>query len=193
VLAADLQFDAVEHRYSVAGVRWPSVTEVLNPLNELDGIPKAVLAAAAEFGQHVHMATDLYDKGVLDEPALDANLVPYLTAWKRFLFETGAQVVASEVRVAHPKLRYAGTLDKSVSWLKRGRTRTAQIDIKSGEVPRTVGPQTAAYAEAHEFKFDERYVLQLKPDATYRLTKLTDLADWSIFLSALNIHRWRNK
>lgn len=193
MLAADIQFDAEAHRYTVAGKRWPSVTEVLDPLLELDGIPRAVLKAAAEFGTHVHMATDLFDKGVLDEPALDPHLAPYLAGWKLFLRDTGAKVLASEVRVGHSKLQYAGTLDKSLQWMKRGRARSVQLDIKSGLVPRTVGPQTAAYAEAHETKFDERYVLQLKPDASYRLTKLTDLSDWSIFLSALNIHRWRNK
>jgi hypothetical protein len=181
VLGADIHFEPEGHRYTVAGERWPSVTEVLDPLLELDGIPRAVLKAAAQFGTHVHMATDLFDKGILDEPALDPHLAPYLAGWKLFLRDTGAKVTASEVRVGHPKLRYAGTLDKAVAWTKRGRVRSAQIDIKSGEVPRTVGPQTAAYAEAHEFKFDERYVLALKPDATYRLTKLTDPTDWSIF------------
>ncbi|HZO11964.1 MAG TPA: hypothetical protein VFB62_01860, partial [Polyangiaceae bacterium] len=172
MLAADLQFDAVEHRYTVAGERWPSVTEVLDPLLELDGIPRAVLKAAAAFGTHVHMACDLFDKGVLDEPALDPHLAPYLAAWKIFLRDTGAVVDASEVRVAHEKLRYAGTLDKAMHWKKRGRVRSVQLDIKSGEVPRTVGPQTAAYAQAHPFKFDERYVLQLRGDASYRLTPL---------------------
>jgi hypothetical protein len=177
VLAADIQFDAAEHRYTVAGERWPSVTEVLDPLLELDGIPRAVLKAAAEFGTHVHMATDLFDKGVLDEPALDPHLAPYLAGWKLFLRETGAEVLASEVRVGHPKLRYAGTLDKFVRWTPRGRHEIAQIDLKSGQVPRTVGPQTAAYNEAAIRSGAitgavSRYVLQLRPDATYRLTKL---------------------
>lgn len=193
MLAADIHFEPDGHRYTVAGERWPSVTEVLDPLLELDGIPRSVLKAAAEFGTHVHMATDLFDKGVLDEPALDPHLAPYLAGWKLFLRDTGAKVSASEVRVGHEKLKYCGTLDKAVFWTKRGRIRNAQIDIKSGLVPRTVGPQTAAYAEAHPFKFDERYVLQLKPDASYRLTKLTETTDWSIFLSALNLHRWRMK
>jgi hypothetical protein len=197
VLAADIHFEAEGHRYTVAGERWPSVTEVLDPLLELDGIPRAVLKAAAEFGTHVHMATDLFDKGVLDEPALDPHLAPYLAGWKIFLRDTGAEVLESELRVGHPKLRYAGTLDKIVRWTKRGKSRLAQVDIKSGEVPRTVGPQTAAYEQAALLNAIrapiDRYVLQLKPDASYRLSPLTDSTDWSIFLSALNLHRWRNK
>jgi hypothetical protein len=96
VLAADIHFDPAGHRYTVAGERWPSVTEVLDPLLELDGIPRAVLKAAAEFGTHVHMATDLFDKGVLDEPALDPHLAPYLAGWKLFLRDTGAKVTRAK-------------------------------------------------------------------------------------------------
>lgn len=197
MLAADLQFDAANHRYTVGGERLPSVTEVLDPLLELDGIPKHVLKAAAEFGTHVHMACDLYDRGVLDEPALDPHLAPYLAAWKIFLKDTGAKVLATELRVLHPQLRYAGTLDKIVVWPNRKRARNAQLDIKSGEVPRTVGPQTAAYADAlrhtrPEFAGADRYAIQLRPDATYRLIKQNDPRDFHIFVSALNLHRWRN-
>jgi hypothetical protein len=196
VQTADIQFDAAEHRYTVGGVRLPSVTEVLDPLLELDGIPRAVLKAAAEFGTHVHMACDLFDKGVLDEPALDPHLSPYLAAWKLFLRDTGAQIVESELRVMHPKLRYAGTLDKLARMKKRGTSRIVQIDIKSGEVPRTVGPQTAAYDAAAGFEFvgiAGRYALQLRGDTTYRLIEQKEPTDWSIFLSALNLHHWRNK
>lgn len=196
MLAADIQFDAATHRYTVGGLRLPSVTEVLDPLLELDGIPRAVLKAAGEFGTHVHMACDLYDRGVLDEPALDPHLAPYLAAWKIFLRETGAEVIATEARVAHPKLRYAGTLDKIVRWTRRGRHELVQIDIKSGEVPRTVGPQTAAYNEAAIQTGVitgpiPRFALQLRGDATYRLLAQKSPTDWSIFLSALNLHHWR--
>lgn len=189
MLAADIHFEAEGHRYTVGGERFPSVTEVLDPLLELDGIPKAVLKAAAEFGTHVHMACHLFDRGVLDEPALDPHLAPYLAGWKLFLRETKSTVVATELRVGHAKLRYAGTLDKIIVY----RGKHVLLDIKSGEVPRTVGPQTAAYNEAAGLTLSGRYCLQLRPDATYRLTKLSDPTDWSIFLSALNLHRWRNR
>lgn len=190
-----IEFDEAAHRYTVNGERFPSVTEVLDPLLELDGIPKATLKAAAQFGTHVHLACHLYDKGVLDEPALDPHLAPYLAAWKLFLRDTGSTVIHSEVRVVHPKLRYAGTLDKI---LKLGRAINRRepkvlLDIKSGEVPRTVGPQCAAYEAAYSTEPLPRYCLQLRGDATYRLTKLADPTDWSIFLSALNLHHWRNK
>lgn len=191
---ADLQFDPAAHVYSVAGERWPSVTQILDPLLELDGIPKATLAAAAAFGTNVDRACHLFSVGQLDEQALDSHLVPYLAGWKQFLFDTGAVVVASCRKVMHPRLKYAGELDAVLAW----KRKHFLVDRKAtAEVPRTVGPQTAAYREAysHEGKMIAplRYCIHLRPDGTYRLVPLADPRDWSFFLSALNIWNWRNR
>lgn len=194
---AALTFDEASHTYRVGGAVWPSVTQVLDPLNTLDGIPWAVLEAAREFGTHVHQSCHLANVGTLDEDALDPALRPYLDGWRRFLRETGATVVHSELRVAHPTLRYAGTLDAVVRWPRL--LADTVVDIKSGAVPRTVGPQTAAYREAYTAVHGARslspvrYCVQLVGDGEYRLTKLTDPGDFNLFRSALNIHHWRNR
>lgn len=189
-LPAELVFDEGTHTYRVGGVRWPSVTEILQPLQELDGIPRAILEAAARFGTHVHQACHLYNLGALDEQRLDPALAPYLAGWKEFLERTGARVVASEMRVAHERLRYAGTLD-TICLISGTRTL---VDIKStAEIPRTVGPQTAAYAEALGEPRIARRVVQLRKDGTYRAERLTERTDWNLFLSALNVHQWRHR
>jgi hypothetical protein len=126
--------------------------------------------------------------GALDIDALDPALAPYVAAWSKFLADTSAKVIASEMRVAHTRLRYAGTLDTIC--LIRGAREL--VDIKStAAIPRTVGPQTAAYAEAIDEPRIRRRVVQLRKDGTYRSKPLTDPADWNLFLSALNIHNWR--
>lgn len=187
-LAADIQFDADRHEYRVAGTRWPGVTQILQPLQELEGIPRPVLEAAAAFGRNVHAACHLHNLGILDEDTLDAALLPYVQAWRLFLRDTGAIVVASELMVAHPRLQYCGTLDTIC--LIRGKREL--VDIKSTAVmPRTVGAQTAAYAEAYEPGIRRRAV-QLKPDGTYRSEVLTARADLNLFLSALNVWRFLN-
>lgn len=190
LLPADLTFDAEAHAYHVGGVRWPSVTQVLDPLQELDGIPRAVLEAAARFGTNVHAACHLLNVGALDMAALDPALAPYVVAWEKFLTDTGAKVIASEMRVAHARLRYAGTLD-TICLIKGYREL---VDIKStAAIPRTAGPQTAAYAEAINEPRIRRRVVQLRKDGTYRSQPLTDRTDWNLFLSALNIHQWRHR
>lgn len=190
---ADIVFNEARHEYRVGGHIVPSVTQILSILQDFGSVPADVLARAAEFGTHVHQAIDLHNKGVLDEGALDPALAPYLAAWRSFLRDSGAEVLASEVRVYHPGHHYAGTLDTLV----RLSGKVALLDIKTGQLPRSVGPQLIAYVEAYhacednEHTIRRRLCLQLIAD-TYRVHPFTNPADWSIFQSCLNVWRFRN-
>lgn len=189
--AAVLDFDPERHAYRLDGAPVPSVTQVLEPYTGLEFVDRRVLEAASEFGRHVHAACHLDNLGALDEAALDPALAPYVGAWRAFLADTGAVVAASERRVASRCHRYAGTLDTLVEW----DARRALVDLKStASVPRTVGPQTAAYAEAYTEETGERvarrYCVHLRGDGTYRVHRLAEPADWTVFLSCLNVHRW---
>lgn len=206
--ASPLQFDESTHTYTVGGEKWPSVTAILDPLLELDGIPRAALEAAAAFGRNVHAATDLWDKGVLDEEALDPHLAPYLTGWKSFLRDSGAVVLASELRVSHRLLKVAGTLDKLVRWQKNKQLVPARryvLDLKSSaEVPWTVGMQTSGYRELYLDQFGlvseegeplatTRLCVHLKPEGKYKLYVLDDSRDRNDFISAVNFHNMRKR
>lgn len=184
-----LTFDPETHVYRVDGVRFPSVTQALDVLSEFEGVPRDVLEAAREFGTHVHAAVDLLNRSQLDREALDPALEPYVRAWELFLNDTGADVVNSEERVMHVGMQYAGTLDAIVSW----KGFACLVDIKSGVVPRTVGAQTMAYAQARGTPWIKRYCCQLRGDGTYRMHRLKDPRDWSLFISALNIWQWHNR
>ena len=197
-----VEFDEAAHRYRLDGEPVPSVTQVLGVLDQFAGVPADVLEAAREFGTHVHKAVELDVLGALDEESLDPALAEYLAGWRAFLRESGARPLRSEFRVASRSRRYAGTSDLLVEmpgrlWASWARPRQlVLVDIKSGAVPeQTAGPQTAAYVEAiHEATGVRvrRACLQLKPNA-YRFVACDDARDWSVFLSCLNIHHWRNK
>lgn len=189
-----LDFDKAAHAYTLNGQRVPSVTQILAPLVDFSMVAQDVLEAAREFGQHVHVACDLFNRGILDWLSLDPALLPYVSAWKRFIDESGAVVVASELPVAHEDFGYAGMADVVLAW----RSRVVVPDIKStAVVPATVGAQTAAYAKAyqrmHGGKEPERRCISLHPDGTYRVHAKRDAGDWSLFLSALNIHKFKEK
>lgn len=188
---AEIAFDEARHEYRVGGRVIPSVTQVLSILQDFGAVPADVLDRAAEFGSHVHQAVDLMLRGVLDWDALDAALLPYVRAADRFVAETGLVVLASEMRVYHKAYGFAGTLDLLAEW----KGQRSLFDFKSGQVPRTVGAQTAGYALAHDamesLPVRRRYCVQLMPD-DYRIHPLTDPADRSTFLSALNCWRFRN-
>lgn len=197
-----LEFDPAAHRYKLDGTPVPSVTQVLDPLLELWRIPAAVLKAAGDFGAHVHLACHLWNLGQLDEAALDPHLQPYLLGWKNFLSATGCELVNSEQQVFHPKYRYAGTLDAQ-GLMPRPRSRDpvhTLIDIKSGLVPPTVGPQTAAYAECLRAMPEPRVIkrrlcVQLHDGGPpfFKVFDLTEVGDFSMFLSALNIFRFKER
>ena len=198
--AAALTFDADSHTYRYGDRPVPSVSRILRIANirfdesgavQKDGfdfVDPDLLRRARIFGQHVHLATDLLDKGQLDEEQLDLLLLPYLNAYKLFLSETGFHVTHSEELVYHARYKYAGRLDKRGTW----RGTTWLLDVKSGLVPRSVGLQTAAYREACVEKPRKRLCLQLMRNR-YKLHKCDSDTDWSHFLSALNLHYFNDR
>lgn len=193
----EITFDAERHAYRVDGKPVPSVTQCLDWLVDWSKVPADVLFYKSAIGTAVHEAVHLDCRGVLDDAALDPVLRPYLAQWRKFLAESGYTVLRSEMRVSHP-LGFAGTLDLILGRVERRNIlRRYVTDIKTAAaIPPTAGPQTAAYQAAYTETFyqrtDGRRVLRLWPDG-YRLDVLNDLADWSIFMSALNLTKWRTR
>ena len=181
-----LEFDAASHTYRIDGRVVPSVTQVLAPLEDFSRVPRDVLEAARIFGQHVHEACDLLNRGELDWLSLDPALTPYVEGWRRFIEESGAVVMASEFPVGHDQLGYAGTPDVLIQM----RDRLWIPDIKStAVVPSTVGYQTAGYAKAyHRMTGQEpkRCCVLLDGAGRYKLHTRNESSDWEMFVSALN-------
>lgn len=186
-----LTFDADTHTYRVRGAVVPGVTTILRPLIDFSHIDPDVLAAKADLGTRVHEACHFFDEDDLDEETIEADVEPYLAAWKRFKAETGAVVLASEQQVYEPILGFAGTLDNvmlidGVKWL---------IDKKTPIVlPASTGPQTAAYHRAlGDPSVTHRGAVRLRPDGTYRLDHLTGADDFATFMACLQVHRFKER
>lgn len=192
LIADGLEFDEAAHAYRLDGKPVPSVTQILEPLHAFDGIPLDVLEAAAERGRKVHAACHLHNVDDLEWSSLDPVIAGYVTGYVKFLRESALQVFLTEKRVASRKYGYAGTLDL-FGELNR---RRALIDIKStAAFPRPVGPQTAGYEqglkETTGDAVQRRYCLLLGRDGTYKLIECAHRQDFTWFLSALNLHRWK--
>ena len=115
-------------------------------------------------------------------------------ARRKFLKDSAAVVISTEQRVYHSHRKYAGTLDAQFMW-RKGR---CLFDWKSSVVaPASVGPQTAGYADALvdmgeiPYRNIRRYCVQLMP-GNYKVTRLDEPQDFSIFQSCLNIWRFKN-
>lgn len=187
-----LLFCPEHHRYWFGGHRVPSVTTILKPLDNFDGVPTDVLEAARARGTAVHAATQYDDEGELDMDTVDPLIRPYLEAWRLFRYQTSFEPIANEGRVYHAQHRYAGTFDVVGRF---GAGKLVLIDKKSGEsVPLSAGPQTAAYAEAWGGeRIAKRYVVQLRADGQYSLIPYTSTDDLQCFLAHLSIYRWKER
>lgn len=183
-----LTFDALSHTYYADYRVVPGVTSVLGYLNDFGDVPPFVLERARSFGVHVHAAIDMFNQQILDEAALDEALRPRLAAYKRFLSETGFVVTASESKVFHRPLFYAGTCD--LTGTMRGSTWV--VDLKSGLLPISVGPQLAAYQEALPER-PRRRLCVLLGDHEYKLHECTDRRDFGIFQNCLNIWNFKHE
>lgn len=196
-----LEFDAAAHRYTWNGQHVPNVTSILSPLTSYDRIPEHVLEHARQEGTAVHRMVELDCYGDLDVDELPQWMVGHYAAWRQFLADTGFEFVASEHRVFHPGLRYAGTLDLAGT-LKHahGAGGICIVDIKrSFFAGPAIGLQLSAYADAWNKTHDKplhaksRYALQLKADGTYRLEPYEDKADFAAFLACYTLYKWRAK
>lgn len=181
-----LEFFPVEHKYVYDGRELPNVTRILDRAGCIDKFGFTDECRAR--GTYVHQATALLDRG--EDVVTLEHYAPYIVAYRSFLRHMEPVWSRTEHAVCDPVYGYAGTLDRA--GMVQGQP--VVVDIKTGEVPASVGPQTAAYrrclADAHRW---QRYCLQLRPDGDYRWLPLADRHDESVFLAALTLYQWREK
>ena len=179
------EFDPVAHCYTLDGRVLPSVTQILRGLDDFSKVPARVLEQARDRGQRVHAACNLDVLGILDENTVDDEVAPYLAQFRRFLRESGFTPTLTECRVYDEKLWYAGTLDL---FGDLPGCMDVQIDIKSGAIPRSVGPQTSAYANGLYKRAGlmtrKRFALKLE-GGKYSLIPLDSTDDFGTFCHAL--------
>ena len=191
---SQLQFDAATHTYRIGERIVPSVTQVIRDVlvpNEYAGIPAHVLDHAAQRGRAVERMIELDLAGELDADTLHPELVPYWRAWQAFPDRQAWQddpAWMSQGLVYSGTRHYAGTYDLLIP------SARALVDIKAtAQVPRTVGVQTAAYADAMPSAVTlNRYCLHVTPTGC-KLIPLTHKSDSTDFLAALRVYNWRHR
>lgn len=195
-----LHFDEASHTYSIGGAVLPNVTRILAPLVDYSMIPRDALERAKQEGKAVHTMVELDDHGTLDVAGLPEWMAPVYKAWCEFKEISGYRPVLAECKVYHRRYNYAGTLDKVCELPKlKGWPGESLLDVKrSLYAGAVIGLQTSAYEQAlisdpSMPKPKRRGALRLAKDGKFRLEPYDDKADFSVFLSLLNIHRWKEK
>ena len=186
-----IAFEPDGHVYTLGSVVLPSVTQIMQPMSLMlyQGVPPDVMQAAADRGTRAHEQISNYIRFGLMEP--DEDTQPYLDAFLAFSAAYNPRWIASEYRIYHKSLMYAGTLDL-IGYIEPDDGGGVDvIDIKcTAQFHRIMlSTQLAGYAEAvksHGVRVRNRYGLQLLRDGKYRFEAIPD--GYKLFLHCLALH-----
>jgi len=108
-------FDEVKHEYLKDGIRFPSVTQIIKPLSDIDKIPSSILKPRAIRGTRIHKMCQDYLEGTLIFESLNDEFKRILDYFILFLNKEGKdfdiESAYLEYPMVHKRLKYAGKGD----------------------------------------------------------------------------------
>lgn len=192
-----IEFNEAGHIYTVNGVRYPSVTEIIGRyLDPYGGVPRAVLENAGKFGNAVDLMFQMFLSGELDEDNLDEGLRGCLAAIK-YSFPVlecyrGKGTYKLQSRMADTFFKFAGTPDLIIEPVPR--LSVILIDVKSRPyIPATDILQLYGYKRliekqpCYEGVSVEMYILEILragedgEAGSYRFVPVKNKAGWPMF------------
>lgn len=204
MLARGCAFDEPTHAYTRDGQSVPSVTRVLDHagLVSYDMVKREILERKSTIGTLVHLATQYYDKGVLDWSSLDDYSRGRTEAWAQFRSDTGfvPRLIEERFIATINGMPVGLTIDRE--GLMRGHDTIIEIKNAASVEP-WWAIQTAGYALSAPdplarggspralFARRRRMAVQLFPDGRYKKHDFTDPQDAEIFISTLHIAHWK--
>ena len=193
---AGLEFEDYGHIYRFDGVEVPSVSAIMEPLSraKYGSINEAVLQRAADKGTIVHNAIENWIKfGIEDVPP---EQEPYFRAFRAWWDENQPVPVASEHRMYHKLMRYAGTMDL-VAYIGG---ELALVDYKTTATtnPMSWPVQLEAYAQALKsmgIEVERKKILHLKKTGKFSVHEypINDAKSWRIFGSLKTVYDYVNE
>ena len=195
-----VRLDEGPHEYWVADEQIPGCTGAIEEvkIDDYSMIPPDIREPALERGRLAHIARHLDDEDDLDESSLSAEVLGHVKGWRAFRAETGFTPILSEQRLYIPRgnrrcLPCAGTLD--ALGIVSDPDRLVLADMKTGQKPKGVGPQTAGYAlmlrELGIADCAERWCVCTRPDGKHKVHKLTAETDAAAFMAAVWLWWWK--
>lgn len=106
-----IQFEEVEHTYTVEGRVMPSVTQIMEDVSKHyydNEFAQRALKSASERGKEVHRMIELYEEQGI-EPEKDYKYYPYLLQYKKAKKIEGFEILVNELMLANDYM--AGTID----------------------------------------------------------------------------------
>ena len=187
----ELTFEEEYHIYKLNEVEIPSVSTIMKPLSMslYHGVDDEVMRRAAERGTAVHNAIENYLKfGIVD---IDDEYKGYFDAFLSWYTEKDVKPLATESRVYHKTLRYAGTADMPA--IVDGKVICIDYKTSASVNKMLTGIQLEGYAKAYEshgVNFDGKAILHLKSNGKYSWVpyEKNDIESWDVFGALLKIY-----
>lgn len=183
-----IRFDEATHRYYLGDREVPGVSLILKTMGK-QGDYSFLDPFYALRGKYVHRACHLDMEGTLDDATLDPEIIPYISAWRKFRIMSHACMISMETICYNASHDYAGTHD-FLGYLFHD-SRLVLLDIKSGNPENWHRLQLAAYLLA---VMGERWMeckagnLYLQKTGIFRLAILDPLdlansvAEWKVIV-----------
>lgn len=181
-----IEFSEEPHAYRYDGAPLVSVTEALRRAGFIDST--FFTPESRERGSKVHRACHFLAEGDLEWSEVDPRIEGYVRAHELFLKDSGFEVIAAELRVAHPLYAFGGCLDL----IGRLNGRLTLVDLKSGRPSPWAALQTAGYAACIDEPNIDRRTIWLQEDGRYMLSgAYRDPSDAKVFLAAVSVATWQ--
>mgnify|MGYP001575772267 CR=1 FL=1 len=179
-------FDPINHTYTLDGKVYPSVTQIIDAADLIDD--RWYTTFAATKGTYVAEATAFDDRGVLDESSVDAVILPYIEAWRKFRRDSGYVPLEIESPIVNTDFGFAGPPDRA-----RGMWsgRPIGLDIKTGVAEDWHDVQVGGYSILTPDMPSRWFCCYLSDDGSYRLFEKDTETGLNVFRACLTIYNWR--
>lgn len=190
----ELTFDENGHIYRLNGLVIPSVTTLMKPLSDdfYRTVDPAVLDRAAKRGTAIHNAVENYTQFGIEDiaPAYAGYFNGFLQWWKL----RKPVPLATEQKVYHKILRYAGTADLICTI----NGRLTLVDYKSSAQVNTklCAVQLEGYDrafESHGVKVEDRLILHLSKTGYQEVRFERSAKCWSVMSALMTVRNYMNE
>ena len=182
--ATDFSFRSEDHTYWLAGVRLPSVTEILRACGLVFQGQESYLWR----GRVIHRCCELLARGLLDWRSVDPRILPWVQSYDKFLQHQKWIAHAVEFSSYSKSYFFAGTWDADFQdgWL---------IDLKSGGAAKWHKLQIGGYWHLNgEHRKTRCGTLYLQDDgAIARLVEHNGREGWRDFQTFLNYYNLKER
>ena len=191
----ELTFNEFNHTYWLDELVIPSVTTLMKPLSDdfYRAVDTEVLEKAAKRGTAIHNAVENFAQfGIEDIPPAYGG---YFQAFRTWWELRKPEVLATECRVYHKILRYAGTAD--LICVIGGRVTLVDYKSSAQVNSKLCAVQLEGYDrafESHGVKIDDRMILHLSRDGKYSEVPFQRNARcWSVLSALMTVRNYMNE